>query len=137
MNECYICQAEAIARCYTCGRLICGKHGGENCIRCNTSVVAGDPPGRHVSAERLGPSDAKHGWWRPQEAEEFKPPACYACGALARRICRNCGSRYCREHAGPSDLCIVCGRSARMGLVVFLVAIGMMLAIILFGCLSR
>src|SRR5438309_189090 len=116
MNECYICQAEAVSRCYTCGQLICGTHGGENCTRCNTSVAAGDPPALHVTAAPMRSTDAKHGWWRPLQAEEYKPPACQTCGALARRICRNCGTRYCREHAGPSNLCDECGRSARMGL---------------------
>jgi hypothetical protein len=137
MIQCYLCEAEAVARCYTCGQLICGKHGGENCTRCNTSVVAGDPPGWRVSAERMRPSDAKHGWWRPQPAEEFHPPACYNCGALARRVCRNCDSRYCRQHAGPGDLCDACGRSARMGLWAFVIAIGMMLTIIIVGILGR
>jgi hypothetical protein len=137
MNECYICHAEAVSRCYTCGQLICAKHGGENCTRCDTAVVAGDPPGRHVSTERLRLSEEKHGWWRPQPAEEFQPPACYACGGLARRVCRNCNCRYCRDHAGPSNLCAACGRSARMGLWVFVIALAIMLALVVLGSLSR
>jgi hypothetical protein len=136
MNQCYICEAEAVARCYTCGQLICDKHGGENCTRCDTSVMAGDPPGWHIRAARMQPSDVRH-WWRPQQAEEFQPPACYNCGALARRVCRNCSSRYCGQHAGTGDLCGACASSARLGLWVFVIAIGMMLAIVIAGMLGR
>ena len=135
MNVCYICKAEAVSRCYTCGQLICAKHGDENCHRCDTAVVAGDPPPLHVSAFRLTPQDVKHGWWRPQQAEEFAPPACYACQGLARKVCRNCQSRYCPEHAGPSDLCNACGKSARLGLIVFLIAVGMLTTMVLLGTL--
>ena len=135
MNQCYNCKAEAVSRCYTCGRLICAKHGRENCHRCDTAVMAGSPPPLHVSTTPLAPLDTKHGWWRPQQAAEFVPPACYVCDALARRICRNCQSRYCPDHAGPSDLCMACGKSARLGLIVFLIAIGMLIAMVLLGTL--
>jgi hypothetical protein len=133
MNRCYICHEEAVSRCYTCGQLICAKHGRENCQHCDTGVVAGDPRPMHVSPDLLGRPEAKHAWWRPQEAEEFEPPGCYACKALSRAVCRNCGHHYCREHAGPPGLCKACARSARLGLVVFLVAILMIAALIFLG----
>jgi|SRR5579864_577158 len=133
MNECYICGEEAISRCYTCGQLICGKHGGENCERCRSAVMAGDPRGAHVSVVPLADGDARAGWWRPQQAEAYQPPACYECKGLARQVCQNCQNRYCREHAGPRNLCAACGRSARLGVLFFLLAIGMMFAVILLG----
>jgi hypothetical protein len=136
MNQCYMCGAEAVSRCYTCGQLICDRHGSENCQRCDTGVVAGDPRPEHFSAMPLPAAEGKHGWWRPQPAEEFVPPACYACQGLSRRFCRNCHRRYCPEHAGRRGLCEACGRSARMGLLVFLLAIGMMLGLILLGALT-
>ena len=133
MNRCYLCDAEAVSRCYTCGQLICAEHGGENCHRCNTGFVAGDPRPEHVSTVPLRQADAKHGWWRPQPAEEYEPPACYACKGLARAVCQNCQSHFCREHAGPGALCMRCSRSARLGLVIFVIAIGLMFALVLLG----
>jgi hypothetical protein len=133
VNRCYICNDEAVSRCYTCGQLICARHGGENCHRCNTGVVAGDPRPQHVSENLLGRAEAKHAWWRPQEADDFEPPACYACKALARAVCRNCGERYCRDHAGPPGMCKECARSARLGLIVFLVAIAMIVVLVFLG----
>jgi hypothetical protein len=133
MNRCYICQAEAVARCYTCGQLMCAQHGRENCQRCDTGVVAGDPRPTQVAAPALGPADTRHGWWRPQPAEEFEPPACYACKALARAVCRHCQSHYCRDHAGRAALCADCTRSARLGVIVFVLVIALLVAIVLFG----
>ena len=34
-------------------------------------------------------------WWRPRQAEEYSPPACYQCRGIARNVCINCGDRYC------------------------------------------
>src|SRR5262249_6960646 len=129
MNRCYICQAEAVSRCYTCGQLICDKHGSENCQRCDTAVVAGDPRPEHISAVPLPAREGKPGWWRPQRPEDFAPPACYAGKGLARQVCRNCRTYYCAEHAGPRGLCAACGRSARLGMLVFLLAFGTMFAL--------
>jgi hypothetical protein len=138
MNGCYICAGEAVSRCYTCGQLICAKHGGENCERCNTGVVAGDPRPQHIRAEVVSRlTDTRHAWWRPQAAEDFEPPGCYACSALSRAICQNCLSYYCREHAGPGPLCQVCGRSARLGLIVFFVAVGLLAGLIFLGSFWR
>ncbi len=133
MNRCYVCEAEAVGRCFTCGRLFCAEHGRENCQTCDGAVMAGDPRPDHVSAVPLRPRDAGHAWWRPQPAEEFVPPACYACGGLSRRVCQHCHSRYCPEHAGPGRLCADCGRSARLGLIVFVAAISLLLGLILLG----
>jgi hypothetical protein len=133
MNECYICQAEAVSRCFTCGQLICAEHGDDNCHPCDTAVVAGDPRAFNVSAAPLRIKEVHRGWWRPQPAEAFEPPACYACKGLSRRVCRNCQSHYCREHSGPSDLCAECGQSARLGFWVLVVALGTMLALIVLG----
>src|ERR1051325_9129782 len=133
MESCYICQDEAVTRCYTCGRLVCARHGKENCVRCDTAVMPGDPPTRHVTAVPLAAQGNPNPWWRPQEAEDFAPPACYQCGGLARAICQHCGEYFCRDHAGTGRLCAACGRSARIGLIVFLIAFGGMLALILVG----
>lgn len=137
MNRCYLCQSEAVSRCYTCGQLICAKHGRENCHRCDTAVVSGDPRPRQTSAEPLKGKEPNHGWWRPQQAEEYVPPACYECKALARAVCRNCQSHFCREHAGRGGLCQECGRSARLGLVVFILSLVMIAMVLLLGGLIR
>jgi hypothetical protein len=133
VNRCYICQAEAVSRCYTCGQLICAEHGRDNCHRCDTGVVSGDPRPASISAQALRRRDAKHGWWRPQEAEEYEPPACYVCKGLARAVCRNCLSHYCREHAGCPGMCNACTRSARLGLIVFILAMAMIFGLIFLG----
>lgn len=123
---CHICKAEAVTRCYNCGELVCEQHSKTDvCASCSTGIVPGDP--RAVS-ERPLPKQGKHGWWRPQEAEEYVPPACYECQGLSRGVCRNCQNRYCPEHAGPNGLCKDCGNSANLGtyvLLIMAVAIGL------------
>lgn len=128
--QCHRCQAEAVSRCYHCGALLCEEHGGkeDNCKRCTTAIAAGDPGGNRVSATPLG-AQAKQGWWRPQQSQEYQPPACYACKGLTRAVCRNCENPYCRDHQGPSGLCADCGRSARFGMYVF---VGTFVFILLF-----
>ena len=119
--SCHICQAEAVTRCYTCGELLCAEHGkGKTCAKCTSAFVEGDPRLDRISTQPLD-KKANHGWWRPQEAEEFVPPACYSCQGLARSVCRNCESRYCAEHAGPNGLCNACGKSAMLGVYVMLI----------------
>lgn len=127
---CYLCDREAVSRCYCCGRLICDQHGNENCVPCDSAVVAGDPRG--VQADPSSPRfpTARPGWWRPQPAEEYEPPACYECDAIARRTCRNCQDRYCPEHAGPPGMCKACGRSSQLGLFFFVFALVMMALIV-------
>jgi hypothetical protein len=113
---CHICKAEAVTRCYTCGELVCEEHGKQqNCPLCSTGFTAADP--RAVSTTPL-PKEPHKGWWRPQEAAEFKPNSCYECKGLARAVCRNCQSNYCAEHAGGNGLCKSCQSSANLGLYV-------------------
>jgi hypothetical protein len=118
--NCHLCEAEAVTRCYNCGALLCAQHGkDDNCNRCTTAIAAGDPGGNRIAKTPLGPQK-KAGWWRPQQAEEHPPPpACYACQGLTRAVCRNCQSPYCYEHKGPNGLCRECGRSARLGMAIF------------------
>lgn len=112
--NCYLCHTEAVQRCFTCGRLICEDHGKSSCLRCETGIAAGDRRTDRVSAE-LFETSSKLAWWRPQEAEDYEPPACHECQALARFVCRECGLRYCAEHAAGSSLCKLCFRVARQG----------------------
>ncbi len=110
---------------------------GENCHRCDTAVIPGNPRSRQISVQPLRSKAANHGWWRPQQAEEFEPPACYECKGLARAVCRNCRNHYCREHAGTGALCQACGRSARLGLIVFALALAIAAGVLLLGAFTR
>ncbi|MBI3407716.1 MAG: hypothetical protein HY040_05095 [Planctomycetes bacterium] len=121
---CHVCGLEAIERCYTCGKLFCAQHGKMNCIRCETGFMPGDRRADRISADRnravtLGAS-ARPGWWRPQPADDFEPPACYQCRGLARRRCRNCGNLMCADHAAKGGLCRECENSARIGIFTLL-----------------
>jgi|SRR5581483_2097930 len=127
--HCHICQAEAVARCYTCGQLMCAEHGRENCTRCASGIAAGDPRPDRITTRPVS-SQTRPGWWRPQPAEAYEPPACYACKGLTRAVCRNCHAFYCTEHAGPSGLCAACGRSAWLGPAI-LAVIGATLGLLL------
>jgi hypothetical protein len=119
MTPCHICQAEAVTRCFNCGELVCADHGkNDTCPNCNAGFAAGDPRATHISNEPMAKPESQHAWWRPQEAEEYQPPACYKCKGLSRATCRNCRDKYCQEHAGPNGLCQDCGRSANLGLYV-------------------
>src|SRR5688572_20657133 len=116
--SCQFCQAVAVTRCNSCGTLVCEEHGKNDiCPGCSTGIVAGGPQALAVSKKPLPPG-ANAGWWRPQQAEEYTPPACYECQGLARGKCRNCLSSYCSEHAGSNGLCQACGRSANLGLYI-------------------
>ena len=119
---CHICSQEAVGRCFNCGQLFCADHGSENCTRCDTALKAGDPRQDRVSRVRL--HDMNHAaWWRPRQAEEYSPPACYQCRGIARNVCINCGDRYCAEHAGVAGICAACGQSSQLGLfILFAVA---------------
>lgn len=130
---CHICGAEAVDRCYSCGDLFCPehgktKHGKTDCVRCSTGIRAGDRRADRISAAVLV-KNARPGWWRPQEAEEYDPPACYACGGLARRRCYNCHDLFCAEHAGKRGLCLACEKSARTG-TLLLVGVGLIILVL-------
>jgi len=124
---CHVCQADAVTRCYNCGELVCAEHGGKNdlCTHCSTGIVAGKP-GAPISEKPMSEKPQHHGWWRPQEAEQYVPPACYECKGLTRAVCRNCQSNYCQEHAGPNGLCKACGQSANLGIYVFVAVFAML-----------
>ena len=119
--NCHICHKEAVDRCYTCGELFCAEHGDINCRRCETGIVAGDSRTDRVSAVLLTTKSSRPGWWRPQPAEDYDPPACYECQGLARYVCADCRARYCREHAGKNGLCEQCQRSTRGGTIMLVV----------------
>jgi hypothetical protein len=128
--SCYICGQEAVERCYTCGKLFCAQHGQVNCTRCETAIAPGNAREDRVSRSRLAPARSP-AWWRPQQAEDFDPPACHACQGLARQRCSNCDRMYCAEHAGPNRLCSECGRSSLLGLVFLLLGLAVMVAMAL------
>jgi hypothetical protein len=115
--SCQICGREAIGRCYSCGALFCAEHGDTNCCRCDTSVMAGDPSPERITATSRQPTQHP-GWWRPQAAEEYHPPACYQCQGIARQVCPNCQQRFCAEHAGKNGMCAQCHQSSFLGVVV-------------------
>ena len=122
---CHICDHEAVGRCYTCGGLFCEVHGSVNCVRCETGIVPGDSRDDRISRVRLTET-ARPNWWRPQEAEDYEPPACAVCQGLARNVCIQCGDRYCGTHAGQNGLCSPCQRKLRGGnLLLALLIIGM------------
>jgi hypothetical protein len=134
---CHICKAEAVTRCYTCGELVCGQHGKQDtCATCNTGFAEGDPRADRICTKPL-PQKQHHGWWRPQQAEEYVPPACYECQGLTRAVCRNCESPYCHEHAGPNGLCKACGRSCWLGQIILAIMGGMMLLVCLWNWLAQ
>ena len=119
--KCHLCQSEAVARCYNCGELVCEQHGkNDTCAGCSTAIVSGDPRADRISVKpkAFSQDQQHHGWWRPQQAEEYLPPACYECKGLTRAVCRNCQSSYCRDHAGPNGMCQACGRASWIGPVI-------------------
>lgn len=120
--SCHVCGQEAISRCFSCGRLFCEKHGQETCVRCQTGITASDLRADRVSAQRLSPS-GERAWWRPQEADEYVPPACHLCQGLARRTCVYCQKLYCADHAGRDGGCSECNRSAWMANLVIAIIV--------------
>jgi len=130
--HCFRCEREAVDRCFTCGALFCDDHGHLNCERCDTAIAPGDRRTDRITSRPLS-TEQRKGWWRPQQAEEFSPPACYQCHGLARRVCRHCESYYCSEHAGPNGLCARCLRSSSLGLVILIGTLALLGVLILFG----
>ena len=137
--QCTMCEEEAIGRCYSCGILFCAAHGTDDCMRCETAVAAGDPRPDRMSTRPMAEPDDRHrpAWWRPQQAEEFSPPACYECGGLTRRTCRNCRQMYCKDHAGSGDLCKQCATSSRIGTVILAVIFALVGGLVVYGFMSR
>lgn len=107
---CFICGDEAVDRCYTCGNLFCARHGSKNCVRCQSGIAEGDPRGDRISA--VPPPPATPAWWRPQQAEDYTPTACWVCRGLTRAICVECRRPYCAEHAGTNFRCKECQPSS-------------------------
>ncbi len=112
--HCHLCNQEAVDRCYTCGELFCADHGRVNCRSCETGIAAGDGREERVSARPLAKA-GRPGWWRPQPAEDFEPPACHQCKGLARRVCMDCQGLYCPDHAGKNGRCSLCEKNTRSG----------------------
>lgn len=134
---CHICKAEAVSRCYTCGELVCAEHGkGDTCPRCSGGFAAGDPRHDRIAVVPLL-QKKQSGWWRPQQAEEYSPPACFVCQGLARRTCRNCQVHYCSDHAGSNGLCRECSRSANLGIYVMLGIVGLFGVVLFFNWLMH
>ncbi len=101
-------------------------------MRCSSGIVEGDYRADRVTRRRARQPGTR-AWWRPQEAEDYEPPACYHCQALARLTCRNCQQLYCPDHAGRPGLCQRCTRSAWLGLLVFAGVMLVMGLLILLG----
>lgn len=102
---CFICGDEAVDRCFTCGQLFCARHGQRDCVRCQSGISEGDPRGITSSPPQ---TSAPRGWWRPIQAEEHTPTACWVCKGLTRAICIECRRPYCAEHAGRNYHCQEC-----------------------------
>jgi len=132
MQTCHACPEEAVGRCYTCGELFCARHGDVHCYRCTAAIAEGDPRPDRVSAQRLG-NGSRPAWWRPQQAEDYEPPACYECKGLARQVCGHCGSVYCAQHAGSGGLCAACSRSSYFGLVALVSIVAVIGGLMLVG----
>ena len=145
--QCELCQQEAVGACRACGTAYCAGHAPSFCFRCAAAVLA-DSHGKGnlrtavVSGDKH-PRPAGKGYLqcvatgRPTvHVEDPGPPACYRCGALARRVCRNCLALFCPQHAGGADVCDVCARSARLGLVVLLGLALVFGALLLWGWLT-
>jgi hypothetical protein len=129
---CHICGQEAVSRCFQCGELFCAKHGDVNCTHCTDAIAAGDPRPDRISAARLRVL-ARPGWWRPQPAEEYAPPACYQCKGIARRTCPNCQQLFCPDHAGSNGMCAECQSSSRLGVVILAAIAGVLAIVVAWG----
>jgi hypothetical protein len=133
---CELCQSEAVGRCRACGVAYCADHGGSYCYRCSAAVTAAEPGkirrGTGVVSGDRDPRPSGKGYLqcptteRPTiHLEDPGPPACRLCGALARKVCRNCHGLFCPEH-GKGELCLDCLRSSRLGLII----LGVMFALV-------
>lgn len=134
---CHLCGQPAVGRCYTCGRLFCEKHGKTDCSACAHGIQPGDPRQDRITTTRGGYSPpSADPWWRPKEADEYHPPACYYCQGLTRSTCRNCGRFYCADHAGRDGLCRECYRTSTVVLLVFLLVLATVVGLVIWGLLQ-
>ena len=122
---CHFCSRDTAAKCVSCGLAICPDHGKRYCQVCSNAVF---------SRETVTGQREQKGYLqcpsKPQMPtiylDDDGPPACYKCEALARKVCQNCQSLYCREHAGKGGggLCDQCAAASRVGTWVVLGMIG-------------
>jgi hypothetical protein len=138
--QCELCQHEAVGACKACGTGFCADHAAPFCFRCATAIIAVErsPSSTSVVADDRPPRYSGKGYLqctarsRPTiHVEDPGPPACYRCQALARRVCRNCQGLFCPEHAAGDELCDLCARSSRLGLVVLGAMLLLMAALLL------
>lgn len=134
--SCHVCGQEAVGRCHNCGGLYCAAHGDDVCVRCDSSFMAGDPRRDRISAGPRQPQQ-RAGWWRPQPAEGYTPPACYFCQGIAQRVCFHCKQRYCPEHAGKNGMCAECSRSSFLGIAVMIGVALILGCVLLVGFFQR
>lgn len=116
--SCHVCGQEAVERCFTCGQLFCPAHGTVNCVRCDGAIAVGDPRQDRITQGRMKPAESVSPWWRPQKAEDYRPPACYVCQGLTRSRCQQCERLYCPEHAGRNGWCNACSNDSRSLLLI-------------------
>jgi hypothetical protein len=140
--QCELCQREAAGACPACGATFCAAHAPQFCFRCASAVGAAVRPQPDSSTAIVAgdrePRPAGKGYLQCTSrgmptiyVNDTGPPTCYRCQALARRICRNCQSLYCQEHAGGNDLCDICERSSRLGLYILVVVLVLLLTLLL------
>lgn len=134
--KCHLCGDPAVDRCYTCGQLFCDRHGRTDCSACTNGIAAGDPRPDRITAEPGLAPRSTHAWWRPREAEEYQPPACYVCKGLTRSTCHTCGRQFCKEHAGNERLCRSCYRSSSIFLSAFAVLMLLVVGMVVWGLLQ-
>jgi hypothetical protein len=134
-EKCHMCPEEAVGRCYECGRLYCAAHDVQgNCSACATAIH--EYTDNKVSTRPLAGQPRK-AWWRPRVDEDDPgPPACYQCGGLATRVCRNCDSLYCAEHGGATDLCAACARSSWLTMWIIIGVLAILAATVLLTTLQ-
>jgi hypothetical protein len=146
-TQCELCERDAAGTCPACGAAFCAGHAPQFCFRCAAAIGAANRPPEGpstavVSGDRE-PRPSGKGYLqcvsrgRPTiHVEDPGPPTCYRCQGLARRICQNCHGLYCQEHAGGHDLCDICARSARLGLIILVVVAVLLALFLLVGWLA-
>jgi hypothetical protein len=125
---CHFCQHEAVGKCVSCGLAFCSDHGKRYCHVCSSAVFSREA----VTGQRDEPGYLQCPP-RPEMPtiylEDDGPPECYRCLALARKVCQNCHSLYCLEHAGTGGFCDQCAKAAKVGNWVTIAIVGVMAAL--------